>query len=101
MSAEGGRTLEARVQILEATLRRARRIALGLGTLAVLMALVAWRAQDRLETGTLVLTGLAGQPGVVLRAGPAEEGASLVLETPEGTQVMRLGGQAARFAPRR
>jgi hypothetical protein len=89
--------LEERVRLLEHALRRARRLALALGALVGLLAAAAWRAEDKVETRTLVLTGPTGLPAAVLRAGPAAEGASLVLETPTGAAVMTLGGPAARL----
>lgn len=91
--------LEARVERLEGTLRRSRRGVVALAAALALVVLGAWRAEDKVETRTLVLTGASGFPAAVLRAGPPGDGASLILETPTGRQVMRLGGPSVRFAP--
>lgn len=100
MSSAAMTDLETRVAGLEDALRRARRAAVALGALVVLLVLGAWRAEDKVETRTLVLTGDSGLPAAVLRAGPAEEGASLILETPQGVQVLKLGTPSVRLVPR-
>jgi hypothetical protein len=91
--------LEARVERLEGALRRSRQLAVVLAASLALVALGAWRAEDKVQTQTLVLTGASGLPAAVLRAGPPWDGASLILETPGGRQVMRLGAPSVRFAP--
>jgi hypothetical protein len=99
MSSAALTDLEARVDRLEGALRRSRRVAVALAAALALVVLVAWRAEDKVETETLVLTGASGLPAAVLRAGPPGDGASLILETPGGRQVMRLGAPSVRFAP--
>jgi hypothetical protein len=99
MSSAAPADLEVRVERLEDALRRSRRLAAALAAALTLVALGAWRAEDKVETRTLVLTGASGLPAAVLRAGPSEDGASLILETPQGVQVMRLGGPSVRLVP--
>mgnify|MGYP006342504249 CR=1 FL=1 len=89
-------TLESRVEALESSLRRSRRLALLLGVALVGITATAMvpQAPDQVTTQRLVLTG-PGSPGVVLLAGP---GSSLVIQTPTGEEVLRLGGPAGRQA---
>jgi hypothetical protein len=88
------------VVCLERSLRRSRWLtaALGLGCLVVAAAAFAPQAQEaqtpeQLTTQRLVLTNAQSVPAVVLVAGPD---ASLIVQTPEGAEVIRLGGPAAR-----
>jgi hypothetical protein len=114
--------LEARIQALESSLRRTRRGALGLGLVLTLITgaalvpqttettrmLLATPTQrvtapqalpdqaqvaDQVSAGRLILTDAAGAPAVVILAGPD---ASVVIQTPAGDEVLRLGGHPAR-----
>lgn len=100
------RTLEARVSALESSLRRSRRVALLLGAALALVTAAAMVPQatdqvtrqlisqptDEVTTRRLILTD-PSSPGVVLVPGPAS---SLIIQTPSGEEVLRLGGPAAR-----
>jgi len=104
--------LEKRLASLERSLRRSRRVsaALGLGcVVAVAAALVpqvpaaptaaerqadpAEQTQELLRTQGLVLTNELDVEMIVLRAGTD---GSLVVQTPDGGEIVRLGGPAAR-----
>ena len=87
--------LEARVRTLETSLRHARLLTLmlGLGIALIAGAAVVPQEQDELTTGRLVLTNAPDSSAVVLLAGPES---SLVIQTPTGEEVLRIGGPAAR-----
>ncbi len=89
-------TLESRVGALESSLRRTRRLALLLGVAlgGITAAAMVPQASDQVTTQRLLLTGPAS-PGVVLIAGPES---SLIIQTPSGEEVLRLGGPAGRQA---
>ena len=90
--------LEARVRTLETSLHRSRLLAFTLG-LAVVFIVGAVQVPEAQEvqavvtTERLVLTNGPDSAPVVLVAGPES---SLVIETPDGEEVLRLGGPAAR-----
>ena len=103
-------TLEARVHRLESSLRRSHRVALLLGLALTLITAAAMvpqatdrvtgqllsQAQEQVTTRRIVLTNGAADPsGVVLVAGPQS---SLVIQKPDGEEVLRLGGPAGRRA---
>lgn len=88
--------LENRVRALETSLRRSRLLALmlGLTMFGVAGAALVPQAQEQVMTRRLVLTsGLTDSSAVVLIAGPQS---SLVIQTPAGAEILRLGGPAAR-----
>ena len=93
-------SLEARVDSLERSLRRSRRAVAALG-LAVLIAVASAfaqatpteQAQEQVATQRLALTDEMGGALVVRRGGTD---GSLVVATPDGREVVRLGGPAAR-----
>ncbi len=87
--------LEARVRTLETSVRRSRLLAFLLGLAVVLITGAAQvpEAQDVVTTERLVLTNGPGSSSVVLVAGPES---SLVIETPAGEEVLRLGGAVLR-----
>ena len=91
--------LEARVCTLETSLRRSRLLAFVLGLAVVLITGAAQvrEAQDVVTTERLVLTNGPDSSAVVLVAGLES---SLVIQTPAGEEVMRLGGPSARPARR-
>ena len=91
-------TLEVRVEALESSLRRARRLALVLGAALAGITATAMvpQAPDQVTTRRLILTD-PSSPGVVLLAGPES---SLLIQTPSGQEVLRLGGPAGRPAHR-
>ena len=112
-------SLEARVDSLERSLRRSRVMAAALGLTALivvtgafaqqpspsleaqmeerlatrLQTLLTEQAQEQLATQRLALTDEMGGELVVLRGGTD---GSLVVATPDGREVVRLGGPAAR-----
>ena len=113
--------LESRVRALESSLRRTRSAALGLGLLLTILAGAALVPQstdattrmllsrpddqaapapqvpnqvaNQVNAGRLVLTDAAGAPAVVIVAGPES---SVVIQTPTGQEVLRLGGPPGR-----
>jgi len=87
--------LDARVRTLETSLHRSRLLAfmLGLAVVFVVGAAQVPEAQEVVTTERLVLTNGPDASSVVLVAGPES---SLVIETPDGEEVLRLGGPAAR-----
>ena len=87
--------LESRVRHLEGSLRGSRRLVALLGSVLTILAVSAMLPQERkeLEAARLVLTDADGAPAVVLLAGP---GSSLLIETPSGQEVLRLGGPLMR-----
>ncbi len=90
--------LEARVSTLETSLSRSRRLAFMLGLAVVLIVSAAQvpeaqEAQEVVTTERLVLTNEPDSTAVVLLAGPES---SLVIETPAGEEVMRIGGSDLR-----
>ena len=90
--------LETRVRRLETSLHRSRLLAFMLGLVVVLIAGAAQvpdaqEAQEVVTTERLVLTNEPDSAAVVLVAGPQS---SLVIQTPAGEEVLRLGGPAAR-----
>jgi hypothetical protein len=90
--------LEARVRTLETSLSRSRLLAFMLGLLVVLIVGAAQvpeaqEAQEVVTTERLVLTNGPDSTSVVLVAG---QESSLVIETPAGVEVMRIGGSAVR-----
>jgi len=87
--------LEARVASLETSLRRTRRVTITLA-LSLLLAVVSAftpQAQEELSTQRLVLTDAQDAPVLALTAGPES---SLVLRSPTGEELLRLGGSPAR-----
>jgi hypothetical protein len=86
---------ETRIQTLETSLRRTRRAAilLGLGVTVLAGAALVPQAADEVRTGRLVLTSDLGTPAVVIVAGPP---GSLIIQTPSGEEVLRLGGPPGR-----
>jgi hypothetical protein len=88
-------SLDQRVASLEGSLRRTRVLALALGAAWLWLALAGFarQTQEEVVTQRLVLTDAADSAVVVLVAGPES---SLVVQTPAGTEVVRLGGPAAR-----
>ena len=91
--------LEARVRTLETSQRRSRVLAFVLGLAVVLVtgAAMVPQAQEVVTTERLVLINGPDSASVVLVAGPES---SLVIETLDGEEVMRLGGPAVRPAKR-
>ena len=91
--------LEARVRTLETSLRRSRLLAFVLGLAVVLFTGAAQvpEAQEVVTTERLVLTNGSDASSVVLVAGPES---SLVIETPAGEEVLRLGGRSLRHIRR-
>jgi len=121
--------LETRVHALEASLRRSRLVAVGLGVglafsvvgmtvdsptaaeasptpqvapdraawseASTAEALLASQAQEQLATERLLLVDAGGGGGIVLRAGPD---ASLIVESSDGREILRIGGTPARHA---
>ncbi len=87
--------LQLRVHDLERSLRGSRRFVALLGSVVTILVLSAMLPQERdeLRGPRLVLTDTAGAPAVVLLAGP---GSSLLIETPAGQEVLRLGGPPMR-----
>ena len=87
--------LELRVHDLERSLRGSRRFVALLGSVVTILVLSAMLPQERdeLQGPRLVLTDAAGAPAVVLLAGPES---SLLIETPAGQEVLRLGGPPMR-----
>jgi hypothetical protein len=87
--------LESRIDRLEHTVRRSRTLSAILGSVVAILVLGAMLPQetDELKGTRLVLTDADGEPSVVLLAGPES---SLLVETPEGREVLRLGGPAVR-----
>ena len=87
--------LESRIDRLEQTVRRSRTLSAVLGSIVAILVLSAMLPQERdeLKGNRLVLTDGEGEPSVVLVAGPQS---SLLIETPEGREVLRLGGPAVR-----
>ena len=87
--------LESRVASLETSLRRSRLVAstLALALLLVVAAAFVPQAQEEVSTRRLVLTDAQDEPVVALTAG--QQG-SLVIESPTGEELFRLGGSPAR-----
>ncbi len=87
--------LEGRVRTLEASVRRSRLLAFVLGLAVVLIVGAAQvpEAQEVVTTERLVLTNGPDSSSVVLVAGPES---SLVIETPAGREMLRLGGSGVR-----
>jgi hypothetical protein len=87
--------LEARVTSLETALRRSRVLAAGLATILTLVVLAAFapQSQENVTTRRLVLTDAMDSVALVLVAGPET---SLVLQSPAGEDVFRIGGNPAR-----
>ena len=87
--------LESRIDQLERTVRRSRTLSALLGSVIAILVLSAMLPQERdeLKGNRLVLTDSEGEPSVVLVAGPES---SLLIETPGGQEVLRLGGPAIR-----
>ena len=88
-------SLDARVASLETALRRTRLLAFFLASAWLWLAAVGFarQAQEEVVTQRLVLTDAADSAVVVLVAGPES---SLVVQTPEGAEVIRIGGPALR-----
>jgi len=91
---------EGRIASLERSLRRARLTALFLGIGAVVVAAAALTPDaqevpipEQVVTQKLALTNELGAEQVVLMAGTD---GSLVVLTPAGQEIMRLGGDPAR-----
>jgi hypothetical protein len=89
------RSLDARVASLESALRRTRLLAFCLASAWLWLAVAGFarQAQEQVVTQRLVLTDSADSAVVVLVAGPES---SLVVQTPAGAEVIRLGGPAMR-----
>lgn len=79
-----------RLTRLEVSLRRTR-LAL-IATLCGLLVIAAagWRPENTVEAEKLLLTDANGSPVLVLR-GIMEATPALILETPSGAEVLRLG----------
>ena len=92
-------SVEARVGALEDALRRTRRTAVVLASAVAILVLSAMMPRERssVEVEKLVLTDSVGEPSVVLTAGPES---SLVIETPSGEEVLRIGGPSMRWIGR-
>jgi len=88
-------SLEARVRSLETSLRRTRVLAVALALCFMLAGLTAFapQSQEEVSTQRLVLTDSVGLAAVALVAGPQ---ASLVIQSPVGDEVLRIGGSPAR-----
>jgi hypothetical protein len=97
-------SLETRIASLERANRRTRLLASALAAGLLLVATAAFtprarallesvQAQEEVATQRLVLQDAAGEPAIVLLAGPES---SLVVVTPDGSEVVRLGGPPAR-----
>jgi len=88
-------SIEQRVEILEASLSRTRRLALSLAILLILFASAAFiKQEDEIRTSKLVLMETEQVEGIALVAGPES---SLILQTPAGGEIMRLGGDPLRI----
>ena len=88
-------SLEMRVESLEASLNRTRRFALFLALCLVIFVSAAFGGEkDELRTSKLILMETEFSPGVSLVAGP---GQSLVIQTPDGSEILRLGGNPMRL----
>ena len=87
--------LEARVASLETSLRRSRLVARSLSLMFILAVATAFTVQtpEELSTRRLVLTDAQDAPVVALVAGPQ---GGLVIESPTGEELFRLGGSPAR-----
>jgi hypothetical protein len=87
--------LEARVASLETSLSRTRLLASSLGVALALIFAAGFtpQAQEEVSTQRLVLTTEEGTPALTLRAGPRS---SLVIQSPTGEEMFRLGGSPAR-----
>ncbi len=87
--------LEGRVRTLETSLRRSRLLAFVLGLAVVLISGAAMVPAEQVVVSAerLVLTNGPDSSSVVLLAGPES---SLVIETPAGVEVMRIGGPGGR-----
>ena len=91
--------IEERVRRLERALSRSRLLALALGLSALLLLSTGWSPWPQeaptgeIRTQRLVLTNELDVEGVVLVAGPQS---SLVIRTPGGEEILRLGGSPAR-----
>ena len=87
-------SLETRVEALEAALLRTRRFALFLAAVLVFLVSAAFGGQeDEIRTSKLILMEGGVVPGISLVSGP---GSSLVLQKPDGTEILRLGGSPLR-----
>ena len=88
-------SIEQRVEILEASLSRTRRLAISLAILLLMFASAAFvRQEDEIRTSKLVLMESEQVEGIALVAGPES---SLILQTPAGGEIMRLGGDPLRI----
>ena len=87
-------SLEVRVESLEASLNRTRRFALFLAVLLVLFVSAAFGGEkDEIRTSKLILMKAESSGGVSLVAG---EDSSLIIQAPDGSEVLRLGGSPLR-----
>lgn len=97
MSAVPLPSLEARIVTLERTLRRFRLLAAVLALALLTLATAAWRAgTTEVQASSLVLTDPLGNPVLTLQAEESVHGPGLVLVSPSGQVVMRLGGPVVR-----
>lgn len=98
--------LEARIRSLETSRNRTRLAAWVFGLMSVLVSATAMAPQttplpqtaqtvDSLTTERITLTGAADGSALVLVAGPRS---SLVVQTDDGRETARLGGQPAQFS---
>lgn len=88
-------SIEQRFEILDASLSRTRRLALSLVILLMMFASAAFiRQEDEIRTSKLVLMESEQVEGITLVAGPES---SLILQTPAGEEIMRLGGDPLRI----
>jgi hypothetical protein len=87
--------LETRIGSLETSLRRTRILAVALALSFVFAGLTAFapQSQEEVSTQRLVLTDSAGLAAIALVAGPQS---SLIIQSPVGDEVMRIGGSPAR-----
>jgi len=87
-------SLDTRVRMLESSLRQTRRLAWGLALILIVVASAAFVADDdEIRTKKLALLQTNGQPGVVLISGSQ---GNLIIQTPDGQEVMTLGGNPMR-----
>ena len=88
-------SIEMRIESLETSLNRTRRFSLFLALLLVLFVTSAFGGRkDELRTSKLILMETEFSPGVILVAGPHS---SLVIQTPGGSEILRLGGDPVRL----
>jgi hypothetical protein len=87
--------LESRIRSLEASRDHCRTAAWGLGLIVAIMSAMAMMPSPPQELAAERIVLTQDSASVVLVPGP---GSSLVIQTPEGEEVARIGGPAARRA---